>query len=99
MHRHCRSGTISVRYKTGGGATGNVNAGTLTKLEGSFTDAHGNPVSISATNPQPASGGTDRHSIAQIQALAPESIRVLSRTVSREDYEVTARRLPRSHGR
>jgi hypothetical protein len=88
------SGTISVRYKTGGGAVGNVNAGTLTKLEGSFTDAHGNPVAISATNPQPASGGTDRQSIAQIQALAPESIRVLSRTVSREDYEVNARRLP-----
>jgi Baseplate J-like protein len=88
------SGTISVRYKTGGGAVGNVNAGTLTKLEGSFTDAQGNPVSISATNPQPASGGTDRQSIAQIQALAPESIRVLSRTVSREDYEVNARRLP-----
>jgi len=88
------SGTISVRYKTGGGGVGNVNAGTLTKLEGSFTDANGNPVSISATNPQPASGGTDRQSIAQIQALAPESIRVLSRTVSREDYEVNARRLP-----
>ena len=33
------SGTITVRYKTGGWATGNVNAGTLTKLEGSFTDA------------------------------------------------------------
>ncbi len=88
------SGTISVKYKTGGGAVGNVNAGTLVKLDGNFTDAHGNPVSISATNPQAASGGTDRQTIAQIQALAPESIRVLSRTVSREDYEINARRLP-----
>lgn len=88
------SGTISVRYKTGGGALGNVNAGTLIKLDGSFADVEGNPVSITATNPTPASGGTDRQSIAQIQALAPESIRVLSRTVSREDYEVNARRLP-----
>ena len=43
---------------------------------------------------RPASGGTDRQTIAQIQALAPESIRVLSRTVSREDYEVNACRLP-----
>jgi hypothetical protein len=88
------SGTISVRYKTGGGTAGNVNAGTLTRLDGSFADAEGNPVSITATNPTPASGGTARQSIAQIQALAPESIRVLSRTVSREDYEVNARRLP-----
>jgi predicted phage baseplate assembly protein len=88
------SGTISVRYKTGGGAVGNVNAGTLVKLDGNFTDTRGNPVSISATNPQAASGGTDRQTIAQIQTLSPESIRVLSRTVSREDYEVNARRLP-----
>lgn len=88
------SGTIAVRYKTGGGTAGNVNAGTLTKIEGSFADIEGNPVSIAATNTKPASGGSDRQSIAQIQALAPESIRVLSRTVSREDYEVNARRLP-----
>lgn len=88
------SGTITVRYKTGGGATGNVNTGTLIKLEGSFTDASGRPVSVSATNPRPASGGTERQTVAQIQALAPESIRVLNRTVSREDFEINARRLP-----
>ena len=88
------SGTITIRYKTGGGARGNVNAGTLVKLDGPFTDSNGNPVSVSATNPQPASGGTDRQTIAQIQALAPESIRVLNRTVSREDFEINARRLP-----
>jgi hypothetical protein len=88
------SGTITIDYKTGGGATGNVNAGTITKLDGSFTDDLGAPVSVSATNPQPASGGADRQTIAQIQALAPESIRVLNRTVSREDFEINARRLP-----
>lgn len=62
-----------------GGAVGNVNAGTLVKVDGNFTDTHGNPVSISVRNPEAASGGTDRQTIAQIQALAPESIRVLSR--------------------
>lgn len=87
------SGTITVRYKTGGGAKGNVNAGTLTKLDGSFTDDNGAPVTVSVTNPQPASGGTDRQTVAQIKALAPESIRVLNRTVSREDFEINARRL------
>ncbi|HET9621794.1 MAG TPA: baseplate J/gp47 family protein [Kofleriaceae bacterium] len=88
------SGTITARYKIGGGAIGNVNADTLTKLDGGFTDAHGNPVVITVTNPQPATGGAERQTIAQIRALAPESIRVLSRTVSREDFEVNARRLP-----
>jgi hypothetical protein len=87
------SGTITVRYKTGGGAKGNVNAGTLRKLDGSFTDDAGAPVSVSVNNPQPASGGSDRQTVAQIKVLAPESIRVLNRTVSREDFEINARRL------
>lgn len=87
------SGTITVGYKTGGGAKGNVNAGTLTKLDDSFTDDGGAPVSVSVTNPQLASGGSDRQTVAQIKVLAPESIRVLNRTVSREDFEINARRL------
>jgi hypothetical protein len=87
------SGTITVRYKSGGGAKGNVNAGTLKKLDGPFTDADGDPVTVSVINPQPASGGSDRQTVAQIKALAPESIRVLNRTVSREDFEINARRL------
>lgn len=87
------SGTITVRYKSGGGAKGNVNAGTLKKLDGPFTDADGDPVTVSVTNPQPASGGSDRQTVAQIKALAPESIRVLNRTVSREDFEINTRRL------
>jgi Baseplate J-like protein len=88
------SGTITARYKTGGGAKGNVNIGTLTKLEGAFTDTNGNAVAVSATNPRPASGGAERQTIAQIQVLAPESVRVLNRSVSREDFEINARRLP-----
>ncbi|MCI0636598.1 MAG: t4-like baseplate wedge, partial [Actinobacteria bacterium] len=88
------SGTITVRYKTGGGARGNVEAGALSKIDGTFTDDGGAPVTVSVANSQPASGGTDRQTIAQIKALAPESIRVLNRTVSREDFEINARRLP-----
>lgn len=87
------SGTITLAYKTGGGAKGNVNAGTLTKLLASLTDDNGNPVTATVTNPTPASGGSDRQTIAQIKVLAPESIRVLGRTVSREDFEINARRL------
>lgn len=87
------SGTITISYKTGGGAKGNVNAGTLTKLLGPLTDDNGNPVTALTSNPMPASGGSDRQTIAQMKVLAPESIRVLNRTVSREDFEVNARRL------
>ena len=88
------SGTISASYKTGGGAGGNVEAGSLVVIEGVFNDAHGRPVQVAVTNTEPASGGTDRQSVASAKLLAPESLRTLTRTVTREDFEVNARRVP-----
>jgi hypothetical protein len=87
------SGTIRVSYKTGGGAAGNVEAGSLVVIEGVFNDAHGRPVQVSVTNPAPASGGTERQTVASAKLLAPESLRTLTRTVTREDFEVNARRV------
>ena len=88
------TGTIRATYKTGGGAAGNVDAGRLVVLEGAFTDVHGRPVQVSVTNPDKASGGTDRQSLASAKLLAPESLRAPTRTVSREDFEINARRVP-----
>lgn len=88
------SGTITVSYKIGGGSGGRVAAGALRVLDGSFTDANGNPVRISVTNAAASSGGDDRQSSAMIKLLAPESIRVLRRCVAREDYEIAARQVP-----
>ncbi len=88
------SGTLTINYKTGGGATGNIDAERLIVLEGAFRDTHGRPVQLSASNPQPASGGADRQSVASAKLLAPESLRALTRSVAREDFEINARRLP-----
>jgi len=88
------TGTIRVTYKTGGGEAGNVEASRLVVVEGVFADVHGRPVQLSVTNPLPASGGTNRQSLASARLLAPESLRVLNRTVAREDFEINARRLP-----
>ena len=88
------SGTVSGVYKVGGGTVGNVAAGTLIKLTGGFTDVLGNPVSVSATNALPASGGANRETMAQIKQLAPASVRVAGRSVCTEDYEINARRVP-----
>jgi hypothetical protein len=88
------SGTITVSYKTGGGASGNVDANRLVVVEGSFVDAHGRPVRVLATNPAPAEGGTDRQNIAAAKLLAPESLRAVTRSVAREDFEIHARRIP-----
>lgn len=87
------SGTVSVTYKTGGGSAGNVDTGRIVVIEGSFKDAHGSAVQVSVTNPAPASGGADRQTIASAKLLAPESLRALTRTVAREDFEINARRL------
>jgi hypothetical protein len=88
------SGTVSVAYKSGGGGAGNVDAERIAVLEGAFKDAYGNAVQVSVRNPRPASGGTDRQTVASAKMLAPESLRALTRSVAREDFEIHARRLP-----
>ena len=88
------TGTVTITYKTGGGAAANVDADRIVVVEGSFSDAHGRAVQVFATNPEPASGGTDRQSVASAKLLAPESLRTLTRSVTREDFEVNARRVP-----
>jgi hypothetical protein len=87
-------GTIDVDYKTGGGSIGNVEAGNIEVIDGAFTDDLGNPVQITITNAVKASGGVDRDTVEQIRQEAPEELRVLNRTVAREDYEINAKRLP-----
>lgn len=88
------TGTLQIQYKTGGGTAGNVDAGMLRKLTGAFTDTAGHAVQVSVTNPTRAAGGQPRKSRAQIQLEAPARLRVLKRTVAREDYEINARRVP-----
>lgn len=88
------TGTVTITYKTGGGAAANVDADRVVVVEGTFSDAHGRAVQVFATNPEPASGGTDRQSVASAKLLAPESLRTLTRSVTREDFEVNARRVP-----
>lgn len=84
------SGNVTTEYKTGGGKAGRVELGKLTRLEGTFADSLGNSATISVNNPAASAGGDDRESEAQIAINAPASLRVLSRAVAREDYELAA---------
>ncbi len=88
------AGSIRVTYKTGGGPEGNVPAGAISRIEGSFADTSGATAMLSVTNPEASGGGKARQSRLQIQREAPLRLRALTRTVSREDYEVNARRVP-----
>lgn len=83
-------GTITFSYKTGGGDIGNVNPGTLRRAENSYSDEFGDPVTVVVTNDEKATGGTPRQSVEDIRVEAPRSLRVLNRTVAREDFEINA---------
>ena len=84
------TGTITIAYKTGGGVAGNIEAAALTRVDGTFTDSLGNPVTVSCTNALAATGGADRETISHIQSVAPASLRSLTRSVARDDYEAHA---------
>lgn len=87
------TGTITVSYKTGGGSVGVVEVGAVSVIEGNYQADDGTIVQLSVTNPAASTEATDRNTIEQIRQLAPLSLRVLNRTVSREDYEVNAKRV------
>jgi hypothetical protein len=86
------SGTVSVTYKTGGGSAGNVDA---ERIASSRAPSRTPTATLcrSRCGTRPASGGADRQTVASAKLLAPESLRALTRTVAREDFEINARRL------
>lgn len=88
------AGTIAIEYKTGGGSAGNVEAEALKVLETEVFDDAGQRVEVTVRNPAAASGGFPRQTLASARLEAPESLRTLTRTVAREDYEINARRVP-----
>lgn len=85
-------GSITFTYKRGGGPEGNVEPNTLTIVQRTAVrDSLGNEVRVTCTNPGRAEGGRGQESNLSIRQRAPESIRVLSRAIAREDFELVAR--------
>lgn len=87
------AGNVTVTYAIGGGVDGNVAAGDLQRVEGTFVDSVGTRAYLSAANALAASGGEPREEVAGTRVNAPASLRTLTRTVTREDYETNARRV------
>lgn len=86
-------GSITVNYKTGGGARGNVVAGALTRVLDQAVNVNGAPVSLSATNVTRSSIAVDRASNEKIKQDAPRQNRVKINSVAREDFVINAERL------
>jgi hypothetical protein len=73
------------QYQTGGGAAGNVGAGTITQLLGSLPFVNG------VTNPVAAEGGADGEGLDGIRVRGPEVLRHRERALAARDYEELAR--------
>ncbi|MHA6534198.1 putative baseplate assembly protein [Paenibacillus sp. BAC0078] len=72
---------IKCDYKHGGGATGNVAAGTITKIWDSFSWLD------SVTNPVAADGGFDQEEAEQAEIRGPHTLKSWDRGVTAEDME------------
>jgi hypothetical protein len=75
---------ITADYRTGGGARGNVPAGSITK---DVSDIDGLE---QVFNEKQASGGQDAETVAEAAARAPRLFRTMGRAVTAGDYEALA---------
>ena len=75
-------------YRHGGGARGNVGAGTLTDLQ-TF------PAGVdTVTNLWPTEGGADEEPLEETKARAPKELKARDRAVTTQDFEFLARQTP-----
>ncbi|HMO59036.1 MAG TPA: putative baseplate assembly protein [Roseiflexaceae bacterium] len=81
-----RNGLIRFsRYRSGGGAAGNVGAGTITRLRSAV------PYVDRVINRRRAEGGLDAETLDRARLRAPQMLRSRDRAVTAEDYEFLAR--------
>ncbi|MFB7915874.1 putative baseplate assembly protein [Streptomyces sp. NPDC056061] len=73
------------RYRTGGGAAGNVARGAINVLRSSV------PYVASVDNREAARGGVDGETVANAKVRAPNILRVQERAVTAADHEIIAR--------
>jgi hypothetical protein len=76
---------ILVWYPRGGGADGNVDAGTLTIMK--------DPIAgVDATNPEPSTGGHTAETLENALVRGPQEFHALDRVVTARDFELVALR-------
>lgn len=78
----------AARYRTGGGAIGNVGPDSITKLKGALRNVDG------VTNPRAAADGSDAESLEDVLLRAPHTLRVRDRAVSQADFAFLAMGTP-----
>ena len=103
------TGTLTVRYLTGGGAVANVSAGDLTTFSNNNVTFQvstlSNPTLANATfnslrinNPRAASGGSDGDTNEEIRQNSISNFSTQLRSVTQDDYLVRALSMPPKYG-
>ena len=102
------TGTLTIRYLTGGGATSNVPAGDLTTFSNNnvtFQVANLNSTlanttfnSLQINNPIAASGGSDGDTNEEIRQNSISNFSTQLRSVTQDDYLVRALSMPPKYG-
>lgn len=97
-----RGAVIHATYRVGGGADGNVEAGTIIDVVDPTDVVYApgvdpttvQPPLITVTNATAATGGTDPEDVSSIRDNAPRALRARDRAVSLSDYEALALSVP-----
>ena len=84
---------LTFTYRTGGGATSNVQAGELTTINNAPAG-----VTISVTNDEPSVGGTDGQTVDEIRNNASAFFATQLRCVTKEDYTARIQSIPTKFG-
>jgi hypothetical protein len=82
---------VRATYRIGGGSAGNVASNTIQTIVGAPQLAL---LGARVTNPNPATGGSDRETIERAVLHAPSVFRSMSRAVTAGDYEALALDFP-----
>jgi len=100
--------TLTIRYLTGGGISANVDANTLTRLNGAINFLNPNLSntslansifnSLAITNPTAANGGGDGDSIEEIRQNSSVNFASQQRNVTQDDYLIRALSMPAKYG-
>lgn len=84
---------IRVDVRRGGGLRGNVGPGQINTVVSTVLFG-GDPVALTVTNEEAATGGEDEMSVEEARLLGPRSFKTLDRAVTLEDYETLAEGFP-----
>lgn len=100
--------TLTVRYLVGGGLNSNINANTLSSLNGSNSTFNQNNLdpnisnyifsSLTANNPEAASGGKGGDTIEEIRQNTLSLVNSQKRSVTADDYLIRALSMPSDYG-